>query len=117
IEIGVRTPGEAVVADDTVGDEVARAGGDVEHRHLDTEVMHRGHAESGPGVDRGVRRLPGARAVPGDGGYRPGGAEAGQLVRRGQMRSADAARRSGDLFPAVRGEESVVGAGDEGGAV
>ena len=39
IEIGVRVPGEAVVADHSVGDEVPGAGGDVPERQLQPECL------------------------------------------------------------------------------
>ena len=43
-EVLVGGPGVAVVADDAVGDEVAGAGGDVEHRHVEAELLDRDDA-------------------------------------------------------------------------
>ena len=47
----VGPPGEAVVADDAVGDEVARACRDVEHGDVETEWLHAGHAQVSVALD------------------------------------------------------------------
>jgi hypothetical protein len=47
----VRPSGEAVVADDPVRDEVARPRRDVEHGHLETQHLDRGHAQIGVALD------------------------------------------------------------------
>jgi hypothetical protein len=39
VQVLVGGPGEAVMTDDAVGDEVARSGRDVEHGELDAEIL------------------------------------------------------------------------------
>ncbi len=81
VEVGVAVAGEAVVADDAVGDEVAGAGGDVEQRPVLAERLDRDDADRGLQVGAGDRAgaaaggiggvaeaqgLGGAAAQPGD---------------------------------------------------
>src|SRR5205807_10645371 len=64
-EILMGRAGEAVVTHDAVGDEVAGAGRDVEHRHLDTEVLDRDHSSRSAGLHGGSvnRALAGGRGI------------------------------------------------------
>ena len=50
-QIRVGGAGKAVVADHSVGDEIAGAGGYVVHRHIDPERLHGDHAEARVGLD------------------------------------------------------------------
>jgi hypothetical protein len=62
VEVRVRRTGETVVAHHAVRDEVPRAGRDVEHRHLEAEVLDRGHTQRRVALER----QPFDRALPHD---------------------------------------------------
>ncbi len=64
VEEGVCRTGEAVVAHDAVRDEVAGPGGDVEHRHVETERFDPDNAEWGVALEREAVEGP----LPSDGG-------------------------------------------------
>ena len=74
-EVGVGATGEAVVADDAVGDEVTGAGGDVEELEVVAEPRPRPPAVRRPGPGRGRRFVPAA------GSRRPAAAAAGPPTR------------------------------------
>src|SRR5262249_48979600 len=54
VKVGMRVPGEAVVAHYAVGDEVAGPGGDVEHRQMQPERVDRYHVQPCVALDRDV---------------------------------------------------------------
>src|SRR5262249_52886689 len=67
VKVGMRVPGEAVVAHYAVGDEVAGPGGDVEHRQIQPERLDRYHVQPCVALDRDVvdRALAGDRRIGG----------------------------------------------------
>ena len=76
----MRAPGKAVVADDTVRDEVARSGRDVDHVDLGPQVLDADHVEVSRRLDRGVSN----RELSRDGRPRQSGRSA---ARKGRRRS------------------------------
>ena len=94
VEILVRRPREAVVTHDAIGDEVTRSRRDVVHRHLEAERVHRHHRQLRVGVD-------------GD-----------EMVLDRQVRAlASWDWIVGHVLPPATGEEAVVAARDQLGAV
>ncbi len=111
VEVGVRAPpGEAIVADHTVGDEVTGSSGDIDQVVLAFQRLDGDHSEVRNGLDSPSGDIADIR------GIESGSAEAHQPVVRREMRAL--ARLSiGDVLPSTTCQESVIAAGDELGAV
>src|SRR5439155_22196282 len=113
-EVIVSRPGIAVVTDDAVRDEVAGAGSDVVHRHLDSKRFYTCDAELSGTLHCLSLDLACALQWLEIDEF----ADTEQRVPDGQIRTPIRSRHlSAHIFPAAFGQESVVTASDEGGAI
>src|SRR5439155_5513189 len=113
-EVFVSRPGIAVVTDDAVRDEVAGAGGDVVHRHLDSKRFYARDAELRSTLHCVSLDLACALQWLEIDEF----ADTGQRVPDGQIRTPIRSRHlSAHIFPAAFAQESMVTASDEGGAI